>query len=364
MALAPSFYSTGTATVAANGTAVTGQGTSWLNAVQPGDVFGTHKGFPIRIASVNSNTSLTLAFAWPGGAQTAAAYEIMLMPDAGRVMETTRQLLDMLSDGDLAAIAALTSAADKVPYFTGAGAAALADLKAKGREIIAAVDTLGVLEKLGPVLGGPAPLPSEAGVGLSDGDFNTIVVEGAYTITGTWVNGPGGTTYTALLEVQGRRFDNLCVQTLRYNTGAGLIVWRRRSLDNGATWDAWAVTDSPTIGIVSQSGGVPTGAIVERGSNANGEYAKFADGTMICTSPEITVAMNQATGGLYYSNAVTVPMPVLFNGIQPVGFGHASSTINAWVNARTAFGSWVGAAYTASSRASDTIRFGAIGRWF
>jgi hypothetical protein len=37
------------------------------------------------------------------------------------------------------------------------------------------------------------------------------------------------------------------------------------------------------LGTVSESGGVPTGAIIERGSNANGEYVKYADGTMICT---------------------------------------------------------------------------------
>ncbi len=36
------------------------------------------------------------------------------------------------------------------------------------------------------------------------------------------------------------------------------------------------------VGTVSQSGGVPTGAVVERGSNANGEYVRFADGTQIC----------------------------------------------------------------------------------
>lgn len=36
------------------------------------------------------------------------------------------------------------------------------------------------------------------------------------------------------------------------------------------------------VGSVAQSGGVPTGAIVERGSNANGEYVRFADGTQIC----------------------------------------------------------------------------------
>lgn len=40
---------------------------------------------------------------------------------------------------------------------------------------------------------------------------------------------------------------------------------------------------SNILGTVSQSSGVPTGAIIERGSNANGEYVKYADGTLICT---------------------------------------------------------------------------------
>ena len=38
---------------------------------------------------------------------------------------------------------------------------------------------------------------------------------------------------------------------------------------------------SNILGTVSQSGGVPTGAIIERGSNSDGEYVVFADGTMI-----------------------------------------------------------------------------------
>lgn len=37
-----SFYNTGTATVANEGTAVTGQGTAWLQSVRVGDLFGTH----------------------------------------------------------------------------------------------------------------------------------------------------------------------------------------------------------------------------------------------------------------------------------------------------------------------------------
>jgi len=41
------------------------------------------------------------------------------------------------------------------------------------------------------------------------------------------------------------------------------------------------------LGTVSESGGVPTGAIIERGSNANGEFVKYADGTMICKMSDL-----------------------------------------------------------------------------
>lgn len=37
------------------------------------------------------------------------------------------------------------------------------------------------------------------------------------------------------------------------------------------------------LGPVAQSGGLPTGALIERGHNSGGHYARFADGTQICT---------------------------------------------------------------------------------
>ncbi|CAN7446591.1 hypothetical protein LJR235_002868 [Pararhizobium sp. LjRoot235] len=123
----PSVYKDGTATVAAGGIAVTGQSTLFMNSVLPGDFFGVHKGMPIRIASVESNTALTLANPWPGAAQTAAAFEIMLQSDMARVQESTRQLLVMLLGGNIDAFAGLSGADKKVPYFTGAGTMTLAD---------------------------------------------------------------------------------------------------------------------------------------------------------------------------------------------------------------------------------------------
>lgn len=47
------------------------------------------------------------------------------------------------------------------------------------------------------------------------------------------------------------------------------------------------------LGNVSQSGGVPTGAVIETGSNADGQYVRFADGTQICTA-SVTLAHGAA----------------------------------------------------------------------
>ncbi|MBD3788313.1 MAG: DUF2793 domain-containing protein [Sphingomonadales bacterium] len=38
------------------------------------------------------------------------------------------------------------------------------------------------------------------------------------------------------------------------------------------------------LGTVAQAAGLPTGAVIERGTTANGAYVRFADGTQICTA--------------------------------------------------------------------------------
>lgn len=52
------------------------------------------------------------------------------------------------------------------------------------------------------------------------------------------------------------------------------------------------------LGTVSESGGVPTGAVVERGSSSNGSYTRLADGTQICTH-KLDLQLNS------YNNVVT-----------------------------------------------------------
>lgn len=71
------------------------------------------------------------------------------------------------------------------------------------------------------------------------------------------------------------------------------------------------------VGHVNLSDGVPSGAIIERGANANGEYIKFADGTMICCVSNFTIP----TTPLSASFSVVCILPAAFasiDGMKPV----------------------------------------------
>ena len=72
---------------------------------------------------------------------------------------------------------------------------------------------------------------------------------------------------------------------------------------------------SNVVGVVSQSGGVPTGAVIERGSNANGEYTKLADGTLLIRLETlVAVQINTPWGALFRSAAKAVVYPAVFVG--------------------------------------------------
>lgn len=125
----------------------------------------------------------------------------------------------------------------------------------------------------------------------------------------------------------------------------------------------YAYSPGNLVGTVSEAAGVPTGAVIERGSNANGEFIRFADGTQICTA-SVSVAITQSAASLFWTDAVTHDFPAVFAS-TPTGSGALENTVNGWVNGRAASATqWIFSAFSHQSRPANTVQLLAIGRWF
>lgn len=175
----------------------------------------------------------------------------------------------------------------------------------------------------------------------------------------TPANGPdsdywNGLHVSRILNAQG-------AQIAVRDTGASnpsLMAIRHR--DSTGSWSAWNVLYGRrnAIGTVSQSGGVPTGALIERGSNANGEYVRFADGTQIC---------RKSFGSTSSSADVTETFAAAFAEAPSVfGMSGPSSGVGTYMSvaSRTVsdvtFSTWT----HAGARVSTYGYILAVGRWF
>jgi hypothetical protein len=133
-----------------------------------------------------------------------------------------------------------------------------------------------------------------------------------------------------------------------------------------------AYQKSSILGTVSQSAGVPTGAVIERGSNANGSYVRFADGLQICTrNATRTTTITAALGSVFVDGS---PPAALVTAVAfvtaPLCFINLGLTGSAvWPGAAvgsttTAFPQFYlisGSSVASATYATDLF---AIGRWF
>lgn len=87
----------------------------------------------------------------------------------------------------------------------------------------------------------------------------------------------------------------------------------------------------PILGTVSQTGGLPTGAMIESGMNSNGAYIRWADGTQICSlAGSINPTMATASGALFSNDeagqyvwtfpAAFVAAPTMSSGVSRATF--------------------------------------------
>ncbi len=143
-----------------------------------------------------------------------------------------------------------------------------------------------------------------------------------------------------------------------YDTTAGDFTFR--VMQNGAITAGSITTTS-----MPQKGGVDVAA---HGSNSNGNYFKFADGTMICTvSKSVSQQNNGATaGGFYYSNTGTWTYPVAFTGsVRVIGNtqgGHYNAISVKTPSVGTSSCTYMTLSLNSTGNAQDLYLF-AIGVW-
>jgi hypothetical protein len=218
-----------------------------------------------------------LARAWPGLAQTAAAYEIQRTPYDMGYRQAIEDLITGISDGNLPMLAALTGAADKLPYFDSANSMATADFPAWARSMLSQP---GAADKL------------------------------------PYLTGANGAALTTLTSFARSLLDDEDAAAFYSTLGQVPAAQIRNDLPPDKAFRRGNI-----LGTVSQSGGVPTGAVIERGSNSNGEYVRLADGTQICWNFEAGSADCSDTNtflGSLYRGAVAWSFPAGFSAIPNV----------------------------------------------
>jgi len=431
------YYKTGTVTVDASGTTVTGSGTSFVAAdVRAGDRL-TIDGLSAEILEVVSATSLTLILPWAGGAKAGASYVIIkdsptrfegayvaesareviasarvimaggktfavnsyavntppaspitgdtyvvgtsptgawagyagyLMTWTGTGWEPTTPIQGMQAyakdtgmsyqrgasawalsgvdsrqplDATLTALAGLTTAADQMIYATGVDAFATSGLTAAARAMLAGASVY---------------------LTASD-DLNTLPEQtGLYSWFNTTAPANAPVTLGVLWQVV--RSSTIKFQTI-YSGPRTLY----RYYASGA-WQPWRdyYTPSNVVGTVSQDTSVPNRAMIEFGSNANGSYTRFADGTQICLSPALTVDATLLYDTYFYvpSTPATWTYPAAFSAVPHV----TPPTIRTALGGVAGYAGSVGvssaqaAALCTRSRSGLSMYMSAIGRWY
>lgn len=152
-----------------------------------------------------------------------------------------------------------------------------------------------------------------------------------------------------------------CAQTFTSTVDGS--VWTRSRL-NG-TWSVWGknVTNTSILGTVSISGGYPAGSLFQNGSNSNGLYVRFTDGTQICTTNSAQLVPPTGISSILWT------YPIAF--VAPPNFVSLTASVGAGSDVRNYLGQATYNNILASSCLFTTYMAGAvgcfayaIGRWF
>lgn len=355
-----SWHSQGTVAVTNGSTAVVGTGTGWFGALQNGWGFVGPDGRIYEIETVTDATNLVLKTAYQGagaGVQSYAAF-----PTAGTDVGLVQSLQSLISnyqsiyDGP-----GQGKFSDKV-VFQGDEDTGLE--RVGSNEIALLAGNVRQLSMKGGVASGAAVQSSATdatvgkllmvgafGLGAQTPDFiadldNHDTKMGFYGVqTSTLGTRHADASSYGFLLVQRQSVTGIS-QTYTNSNGQGVFY---RTATSGA-WNAWKRLDP------------------ERGSNANGDYVRFADGTQICTNQAFQTS---ASDDVVWTYPATFLYPV--SPGRPAVSGAVSATFGS--DAFLGIGGIAGSGGIASQVSVRAIELGgsrvalsasliAIGRWF
>lgn len=201
-------------------------------------------------------------------------------------------------------------------------------------------------------------------------DYNLMLTSGFYLMSSTAPNSPN--TSTNVLHVFSSLTSGRVVQVTYRTHPTSLLTEStyRSSNSDGSAWSAWTkfYDTSNIIGTVSESGGIPTGAIIETGSNANGRYIKYADGTMICHGLFSlgTCAVTTTTGSSFYTASTNTLTYAAGFIAAPTVTANCQNASTIWVTRIIPSTSTADIRLVSSTSTSTSISvlYTAIGRWY
>lgn len=174
----------------------------------------------------------------------------------------------------------------------------------------------------------------------------------------TAANVPAGMAGAGWLETDSElSFTGSKVQRLQTSDGSRSFL---RTI--GATaWRELFHTGN-VLGTVSQSSGVPTGAIIERGSNANGEYVRYADGTQLCWENKGATIGGGTTAGITFDNAAAFVGVV--RSFQTYTASAFTLELKAGMEGHSSSGATVYVQNSSGASRDISVFFLSIGRWY